>query len=178
MSNQGDLALNQILDFTFTTRNTSSVPTTLAGTPVVSVYKANGATQSVAGVTLVVDFDAVTGLNHVRIDTGADAFYAVGNDYSAVITTGTVGGGSVVGETVATFSIENRVSPWNAARSAHNGAGSFGEDANQKRAAIVPKKIISDPATGITTYRNEADDADAFKTKVQENGTTIELVDV
>ena len=68
-------------------------------------------------------------------------------------------------------------SPWDDPRSAHNTAGSFGEDANQKRAATVPKKIIADPATGIVTYRNEADDGDAFKTKTQETGTTIELVD-
>lgn len=178
MSNQGDLAQNQIIDFTFTTRNTSSVPTTLTGSPVISVYKANGTTQSIAGVTLIVDFDAVTGLNHVRVDTSADAFYVVGNDYSVVITTGTVGGGSVVGETVAAFSIENRASPWDDARSAHDVPGSMGENANQIRAAIVPKKIIHDPATGVTTYRNEADDGDSHKTKAQENGTTIELVDV
>lgn len=106
---QGDLTEDQTLDFTFTTRQFSTgAPFTLAGTPALSVYKANGTTQSTAGVTLTVDFDTVTGLNHVRIDTSADAFYATANDYSVVITTGTVDGVSVMGETIATFSIENR----------------------------------------------------------------------
>lgn len=96
------------LNFKFTTVGTDGAPTTLAGTPVISVYKADGLVQSTAGVTLTVDFDAVTGLNNVLINLAADAFYAVANDYHVVITTGTVGGTSVVGYVVAQFSIENR----------------------------------------------------------------------
>lgn len=98
------------LNFKFTTRAfATGVPTTLAGTPVVKCYKGSATgTESTAGITLSVDFDSVTGLNNVLIDLSADAFYAVGQDYHVIITTGTVGGTSVVGETVATFSIENR----------------------------------------------------------------------
>lgn len=97
------------LNFKFTTRTTTGAPTTLAGTPVVKVYKANATgTETTAGVTLTVDFDGVTGLNNVLIDLSANAFYAVGNDYQVIITTGTVGGTSVVGEVVGQFSIENR----------------------------------------------------------------------
>ncbi len=44
----------------------------------------------------------------MKIDLSADAFYAVGEDYQVVITTGTVDGTSVVGYVVAEFSIENR----------------------------------------------------------------------
>lgn len=118
MSYQGDYAEDAIVDFTFHTNGTTGAPTTLSGTPALSVYKANSTTQSTAGITLSADFDTVTGLNHVRIDTSADAFYATGNDYSVVITTGTVGGTSVVGYTVGSFSIENRfkevdVTQWN-----------------------------------------------------------------
>jgi hypothetical protein len=103
------LTEDQVIDFTFSTfRFSSGAPFTLAGTPAVSVYKANGTTQSTAGVTLTADFDGVTGLNHVRIDTSADAFYATGADYSVVITTGTVDSVSVVGSTVARFAIQNR----------------------------------------------------------------------
>ena len=96
------------LNVKFTTRKDTGLPTTLSGTPAVSVYKANSLTQSTAGITLTADFDAVTGLNNVLIDLSADAFYAVANDYAIVITTGTVNSISVVGEVVATFSIENR----------------------------------------------------------------------
>lgn len=96
------------LNFKFTTVGTDGAPTALSGTPVVSVYKANGVAQTTAGITLTVDFDSVTGLNNVLIDLSADAFYAIANDYQVVITTGTVGGTSVVGYVIAQFSIENR----------------------------------------------------------------------
>jgi hypothetical protein len=102
------------LNLKFTTRQTTGAPFTLGGTPVVSVYKANGLVQTTAGITLTVDFDAVTGLNNVLIDLSADAFYAVGNDYQVVITTGTVNGVSVVGEVVGEFSVQNRSSSLNA----------------------------------------------------------------
>jgi hypothetical protein len=96
------------LNFKFSTHKADGTPIALAGTPAVSVYKANGTTQSTAEITLSVDFDSVTGLNNVLIDLSADAFYAVGNDYSVVITAGTVDGVSVVGTVLAHFSIENR----------------------------------------------------------------------
>jgi hypothetical protein len=96
------------LNFKFTTRDGTGLPTTLAGIPVLSVYKGNDVAQSTVGITLTVDFDTVTGLNNVLIDLSSNAFYAIGQDYSVVVTTGTVDGISVVGEVVATFSIENR----------------------------------------------------------------------
>lgn len=106
----GDFAPAVTIDKKFTTRAfATGVPTTLAGTPVVSVYKDNSVTQSVTGVTLTVDFDGVTGLNNVRIDLSADGtFYSAGSNFDVVITTGTVGGTSVVGETIISFSINNR----------------------------------------------------------------------
>lgn len=96
------------LNFKFSTHKADGTPATLSGTPAISVYKANGTTQSTAGITLSVDFDSVTGLNNVLIDLSADAFYAVANDYQVVITTGTVDSVSVVGTVLAHFSIENR----------------------------------------------------------------------
>lgn len=100
---------NTALNLKFTTKQFSTgAPFTLAGTPVISVYKANDITQTTAGITLTVDFDSVTGLNNVLIDLSADAFYAANNDYQVVITTGTVDGVSVVGVVVGEFSIENR----------------------------------------------------------------------
>ena len=104
----GDYAEDATLNFKFSTHKADGTPIALAGTPAVSVYKGNGTTQSTAGITLSVDFDGVTGLNNVLIDLSADAFYAPGNDYSVVITTGTVNSVSVVGTVLAHFSIENR----------------------------------------------------------------------
>lgn len=108
--NLGDIAPGAILDCKFTTINgATGLPATLGGTPAVSVYKDNSTTQSTAGVTLTVDFDAVTGLNHLRIDTSADGtFYAAGSNFQAVITTGTVGGNSVVGMVLRDFSVNKR----------------------------------------------------------------------
>lgn len=107
--NQGDYAIGSLVDFKFATRDASGVPTALAGTPTLGVYKANSTTESTAGITLTIDFDLLTGLNHVRIDTSADGtFYASGNDFDVIITAGTVGGTSVVGQVVGSFSLENR----------------------------------------------------------------------
>ena len=104
-----DYNLSATIDFKFTTRKSTGLPTQLAGSPAVSVYKTNSTMQTTTGVTLTVDFDSITGLNHVRIDTSADGtFYAAGCDFAVVITAGTVDSISVVGETVATFSILNR----------------------------------------------------------------------
>ena len=91
---------------TFTTRTVAGVPFTLAGTPVVSAYENDSTTQITAGITLVVDFDGVTGLNHLTIVcTGANGF-ETDKDYNMVITTGTVNSVDVAGETVVHFAIE------------------------------------------------------------------------
>lgn len=96
------------LNFKFTTHQADGTPYAMADTPVVSVYKANDITQSVAGVTLSQAFDGVVGLHNVLIDLSADAFYAVANDYSVVLTAGTCDSISLAGYVLATFSIENR----------------------------------------------------------------------
>lgn len=102
----GDFKVAAVIDLKFTTRSfTTGAPTTLAGTPAISIYKDNDTTQTTTGITLSVDFDGVTGLNNIHIDT-SNAFYAAGSNFQCIITTGTVGGVSVVGETVGAFSIE------------------------------------------------------------------------
>jgi len=109
MSDLGDYTEDYAaLNLKFTSRTAAGVPFTLAGTPVISVYKANSLTQITAGITLTVDFDGVTGLNNVLVDLSSDAAYAIANDYQMIITTGTVNSVSVVGEVVGLFSIENR----------------------------------------------------------------------
>ena len=108
MKHLGDLTEDQTVEFTFNTQQADGTPITLAGTPSLAVYKTGSTEESTAGITLTVDYDSVTGLHHVSIDTSADAFYATGNDYSVVVAAGTVDGTSVVGATLAEFSIENR----------------------------------------------------------------------
>lgn len=91
----------------FTTfRPSTGAAFTLAGAPAVSVYKDGSTTQSTAGVTLTVDFDSVTGLHHVVVDTSADGtFYSSGSHFELVLTAGTVDGVSVAGTVIASFSL-------------------------------------------------------------------------
>jgi hypothetical protein len=108
MAYLGDFTLGDTLDFKFSTVGTTGAPTTLAGTPAISAYVGNSTTQITAGITLTVDFDAVTGLHNVRVVASAGNGYAAQTNVDLVITAGTVGGTSVVGYVVGSFSIENR----------------------------------------------------------------------
>jgi hypothetical protein len=111
MSYYGDFAAGDIIDLKFTSRDSTGIPYTLAGSPAVAVYKSNSTTESTAGVTLTVDFDSRTGLNHVRIDTTADgSFYADGSQFMVVVTAGTVNGVSVVGEAVGRLTLRSQAS--------------------------------------------------------------------
>src|SRR3972149_2051355 len=97
MSYYGDIRLGDTIDLKFTTRSfTTGAPTTLAGTPVISAYVGNSVTQITAGITLTVDFDAVTGLHNVRVVATSGNGYATASNYQVVITTG-AGGGGVAG---------------------------------------------------------------------------------
>jgi hypothetical protein len=90
--------------FKFTTRAfATGVPTTLAGTPVLSVYEENNLTQITSGVSITADYDGVTGLNEAAIVATSGNGYEVGKYYDVVITTGTVSSVSVVGEVVGQF---------------------------------------------------------------------------
>ena len=105
----GDFAAASIVRFSFNSRDSSGNPITLAGSPVVSIYKSGSTIEVTTGVTLVVDYDSRTGYHQVTVDTSADgAFYSAGSDFRAVITTGTVAGISVVGNEVGQFSLANR----------------------------------------------------------------------
>lgn len=104
----GDLIDGGTHDFKFSTFDQTGAGATLSGTPVISCYKDNSITQTTAGITLTVDFDSLTGLNHVRLVL-TDSFYVADTDYDLVITTGTVDGISIVGRKIASFSISNRL---------------------------------------------------------------------
>lgn len=108
-----DYPVGDTIFHTFTTRAfATGVPTVLAGTPVCSAYEDDSVTQITAGITLGVDHDGVVGLNLLTIvATGANG-YEAGKDYNVVITTGTVGGVSVVGESVWHFRIERAPVNW------------------------------------------------------------------
>lgn len=102
-----DITLGDTIYLKFTTRAfATGIPTTLAGTPVLSVYEENNLVQITAGVSIAVDYDAVTGLHQATIVATAGNGYESGKSYDLVITTGTVGGVSVVGEVVGSFTVQ------------------------------------------------------------------------
>lgn len=103
----GDYAEDSIVDFKFSTEDAGGAGVTPNPIGVVSVYKANGTIQSVAGVVYTVDFDSITGIHHIRIDLSSDIFYAIANDYQVVIT-GLGNEGQDVNAILAHFSIVNR----------------------------------------------------------------------
>jgi hypothetical protein len=132
MNSLGDLAAGGTHDFKFPTHKGDGTPITLAGTPAVSIYKDNSATESTTGVTLTVDFDGQTGMHNVNV-VMTDAFYAAGHNYQAVLTAGTVDSISVIGAVIANWSIENRATApmvaaiWNCLLTAITTAGSIGK---------------------------------------------------
>jgi hypothetical protein len=125
----GDFTAGDVIDFKFTTfRPSTGAPFTLAGTPVVSVYKDNSVTQDTAGAVLTVDFDGVTGLHHVRVTANpTGGFYTNGGEFECVITTGTVDSVSVVGSCVGRFTLgATAANVYNALLASYTTADTFG----------------------------------------------------
>ena len=104
----GNRTVGSTLYGVFNTSDLAAAPITLAGTPLVRVYKNSSTTEDDSGITLTTDFDSRTGLHHWAIDTSADGtFFAAGGEFFVVVTQGTVDGVSVVGKCVAQFSLQN-----------------------------------------------------------------------
>ena len=101
-----DITLGETVYFNFTTRQFSDgVPTVLAGSQALSVLEENNATPITAGVSVEVSRASVVGLNQATIVATGGNGYEAGKGYAVYISTGTVGGVSVVGEVVAQFTV-------------------------------------------------------------------------
>jgi len=101
-----DITLGITFYHDFTTRAfATGIPGTLGGTPVLSVLEENNATPITAGVSVSVDRASVVGLNEATIVATGGNGYEAGKSYSIYISTGTVGGVSVVGEVVGQFTV-------------------------------------------------------------------------
>lgn len=102
-----DYNLGDTVFHKFTTRAfATGIPTTLGGTPAVVAYEDAVTTEITAGITLIADFDSKTGLNHVAVAATSGNGYGAGKTYHLVISAGTVGGVSVVGEVVGEFTLK------------------------------------------------------------------------
>ena len=104
--NRTSVVTDSTITFNVTSRNTSSVPTTLSGTPAAVLYEDGGTTEITGAVTITADLDTKTGLNLFSVDTST-AGIEPGKQYSVVMSAGTVGGTSVVGQVVYEFTMES-----------------------------------------------------------------------
>lgn len=153
-SSLGDFAPGATIYLKFTTTNASGVPTAWATSQLIDIYKTNSTTQSTAGLTIVVSFDGIPGLNHVTIDTSADAtFYAAGGDFQVVISDGDVGGVSLVGYVVANFSLNHvaALRPTTAGNTLDVAAtGEAGLDFSNLKAASAPTTLTNITVPAVT----------------------------
>ena len=107
----GDFPTSAMIDFNWSSNSAAGASITRATNGTVSVYKANGTTQSTSGVTDTEDFDTLTGIHHCRIDTSSDGtFYAAGSEFSVVLSAATIDG-QTVNAVLAHFSIERSGGP-------------------------------------------------------------------
>lgn len=106
MSYIGDFALATTLYTKFTTVNASGVPTTLGNAPTFGFYQDANVTLFTAGVTVTIDFNSTTGLNHLQmiVTTSATGIVA-GSAYQLVIATGSVSAVSMKGYVIGEFSV-------------------------------------------------------------------------
>lgn len=114
----GDFPTGATIFFPFETFNSTGASVTISGLAVtdIEVYKGASMTQraSDAGYALVdtdgIDLDGITGIHGFTIDTSDNTdsgFYAVGNDYTVVVSSITVDG-QTCNKIVGRFSIGNR----------------------------------------------------------------------
>jgi len=107
--NLGDYKKNSTVYFIWRTvaKDGAAINPSTAGT--VKVYKNNGTSEVTAphGITDTRGFDSLTGIHLCAIDLSANSFYAIGHDYSVVLTGATIDTESATA-VIATFSIEHR----------------------------------------------------------------------
>lgn len=104
----GDFRTGKTVRKMFNTNAVAGESITIATNGTVQVYKDGGTTQSTTGVTFTEDFDSLTGVHLVAIDTSADGtFYSAGSDFEAVLAGATIDG-KAVNAPLFSFSLENR----------------------------------------------------------------------
>lgn len=132
---KGDIAFGQIVNFKFTSRDSTGTPSLLSGATLV-IFRDNSTSEFSQGLSVTTNFDSVAGLNHVTVTTGSGStVFLEGHDYDVVISGGQVSTVTVVGEVVGQFSVSNR----------YGGATAYG-----KLQAVASTSQVSLPSTATT----------------------------
>lgn len=108
MTYKGDFKTGSTIRHMWVTNGVGGESITRATNGTISVYKDGGTTQTTTGVTDTEDFDSLTGVHLVAIDTSADGtFYSSGSEFHVVLS-GAVIDGKSINAVLFSFSIENR----------------------------------------------------------------------
>lgn len=104
----GDFNPGDTVRFMWNSNGSNGASITRATNGTISVYQNLNTTQTTTGVTDTEDFDGLTGVHAVAIDTSQDGtFYAAGRDFAVVLSGATIDG-QTVNAVLAHFSIQNR----------------------------------------------------------------------
>jgi hypothetical protein len=104
----GDFATGVTVHGYWNSAGSTGASITRATNGTISVYKNGGTTQTTTGVTDTEDFDSLTGVHYIAIDTSSDGtFYATGNDFNVVLSAATIDG-VTVNAVLFSFSLNNR----------------------------------------------------------------------
>lgn len=101
----GDFPASATPYFKWNTTGQDGASITRATNGTLKIYRNNSTDSTQVGLTQVEDFDGLTGIHHITIDTTATAYYAAGSEYMVVMAGMTIDT-KVVNSAIAHFSIE------------------------------------------------------------------------
>lgn len=103
----GDYKFQQTVRIPFDTTDQAGGAVGLTSAGQLRVYKNNSTTEKTSGITLTQNFDGITGVHMIEIDT-TDSFFEPGADYWIALVGATIAG-ETVNAVLGSFSIENRM---------------------------------------------------------------------
>ena len=159
----GDFVEDSTLHFLWDTNDANGASITRSTDGEIRVYKDNGITQTIVGITNAEDFDGLTGVHSCTIDLSADAFYAIGSNYTVVLQGSTIDT-RVVNAVLAHFSIENRfdevdVTKLNGVAQSLLDLKDFADDGYDPATNKVQGLVLTDTCTTLTGHTAQTGDS-------------------
>lgn len=163
----GDFNPGDTVRFMWNSNDSNGASITRSTNGTISVYQNGNTTQSTTGVTDTEDFDSLTGVHLVAVDTSADGtFYAAGRDFAVVLSGATIDTRSV-NAVIAHFSIQARAAlrPTVATRTLDvSSTGEAGLDFDNIKAATGATTLTNITVPTVTTLTNAPSDSSGTTT--------------